>query len=185
MSQTYLLPCSCGQNIRVGTAQAGGKVTCVCGQSLSVPTLRGLRQLVEAPPESRKRAAAPWGPVQRTLFAVGLLTAGVGIFLISIFSLQYTRIQHSQIGGKGLTVDRSAEVTSAMAGEIDKLTPAQALDMWTGEIKTEGLGEAHKPIWVAAKDKLAEYTRWLKLGGALVAGGLVLSLATLFVKRRS
>jgi hypothetical protein len=71
-----------------------------------------------------------------------------------------------------------------MAGEIDKLTPVQALEMWTTEIKTEGLGQAQKPIWVAAKEKLAEYLRWMKIGGTVLAVGVLLSIGTVLVGRR-
>ena len=51
MSEQFLLPCSCGQKVRVGNAQAGAGVRCVCGKSLTVPTLRGLRELESAPPD--------------------------------------------------------------------------------------------------------------------------------------
>jgi hypothetical protein len=185
MSQSYLLPCSCGQHVRVASAQAGGQVTCACGQHLSVPTLRGLRQLALAPPEIQGPAAGSWGKAHGVLFASGLLIAGVGVFLISTYLFRYAQIRYAQVGGKGLTVDRSAEVTTAMAGEIDKLTPVQALDLWKTEVLTEGLGQAQKPLWIAAKERLAEYARWMKIGGIVLAAGVLLSVVTLFVGRRA
>src|SRR4051812_15575201 len=124
MSQQFLLPCSCGQKVRVANAQAGGQVGCVCGKSLNVPTLRGIRQLEPAPVEAQGKAAPTWSRVHGALFACGLLLAGVGLFLVSTYLWRY-----AQIGAAQLAVDHSAEVTSAMAGQIDKLTPVQALEM--------------------------------------------------------
>jgi hypothetical protein len=180
MSQQYLLPCSCGQKVRVANAQAGEQVTCVCGKSLSVPTLRGLRQLELAPLEAEGKAKPGWSRVHGAIFAGGLLLAGVGIALISYYLFRY-----AQLGGTELAVDRSADVVSGMSAQIDQLSPVQALEMWTGEILTEGLGEAHKPYWVAAKDKLDEYVWWMKVGGAALAAGALLSVGTLFVGRPS
>src|SRR5262245_42232670 len=45
-SMTYLLPCpSCGSKLPVETGQAGQMLRCGCGQSVEVPTVRGLREL--------------------------------------------------------------------------------------------------------------------------------------------
>ena len=159
-------------------------MTCACGQRLSVPTLRGLRQLSLAPPESPGRSVATWGRVHGVLFASGLLIASVGVFLVSTYLFRYAQIRYAQVGGKRLTVDRSAEVTTAMASEIDKLTPVRALDLWNTEVLTEGLGQAQKPLWIAAKERLAQYATWMKIGGAVLTAGLLLSITTLYIGRR-
>ena len=45
-----LLSCECGRQHRVAGSQAGQTVTCQCGKSLAVPTLRGLTALPPADP---------------------------------------------------------------------------------------------------------------------------------------
>jgi hypothetical protein len=45
MSQKYLLSCSCGKEVPIETAQAGGNVLCDCGLSLKVPTLLQIKKL--------------------------------------------------------------------------------------------------------------------------------------------
>jgi hypothetical protein len=81
----YLLPCSCGEQSVVSTAQAGGTVRCTCGAELHVPTMRGLRELE---PLERSTAAASragnWDDQHRVAFllALGALTClGVAIYL--------------------------------------------------------------------------------------------------------
>lgn len=68
----YLLPCTCGKQVKVVVAQAGLSVRCECGKELSVPSVRGMTKLervvVEEAPRSGKRSA--WGPRQ-SLFSLG------------------------------------------------------------------------------------------------------------------
>src|SRR5438067_13539894 len=101
----YLLPCSCGQKARVAAAQAGAQVTCVCGKSLSVPTLRGIRQLEIAPPEATAKSAGRWSPIHGALFASGLLIATIGVGFLAFFGLRYI-----QLGGHPITRDITNEV---------------------------------------------------------------------------
>src|SRR5262245_41381266 len=45
----YLLPCTCGQSVTVTEGSAGAQVKCVCGRTLTVPSLGGLRELAGEP----------------------------------------------------------------------------------------------------------------------------------------
>lgn len=66
----YLLSCSCGGRVGVGSGQAGGSVRCgACGQSLQVPKLRDLSQLPVEVSETAQRRRR-WTP------AHGLMLAG-------------------------------------------------------------------------------------------------------------
>ncbi len=68
----YYLPCSCGKKIEVDAGQAGLSVRCQCGADLTVPTMRGLKQLepVEAPSEvvAAETQQANWGARQGVVF---------------------------------------------------------------------------------------------------------------------
>src|SRR5688572_16997649 len=100
MSDQYLLPCSCGQTVRVGRAQAGQGVACACGKQLTVPTLRGLRELEPAAPEGSAPGQAAWGPVRGAVFSSGLVIALLA-FLFSAYQLW------SYAAASALTTDRS------------------------------------------------------------------------------
>jgi hypothetical protein len=177
MTQHYLLPCSCGQKVRIAASQAGGRVACACGKSLDVPTMRGVRQLEPAPAETKVRAQASWSRAHGATFAGGLLIAGVGVVLIAIYLLQYARVV-------GHTRDFSPEVLAAEAAHIDKLTPLELLSEWS-EVLEHGLGEPSAPPWVTAQKMIAGYRAWMIGGASAIAAGLLLSVATLFVGRRS
>lgn len=47
MSRHYLLPCSCGKSVSIEVSQAGQEVKCVCGETLSVPSLLQIKKLPE------------------------------------------------------------------------------------------------------------------------------------------
>src|SRR5437764_1041958 len=123
MNERYLLSCECGQTTPVTIAQAGRELGCVCGKVLHVPTMRGIRQLPPAPQAAGTRRPATWSPVQGGMFAGGLVIATVSLLMIG-----YCLFHYAAIGG--LTIDRTADVTSAMTKDIDKLSPVAALDVW-------------------------------------------------------
>jgi hypothetical protein len=176
MTQHFLLPCSCGQRVRVAASQAGGRVACVCGKSLDVPTMRGVRQLEPAPAESKVAARPAWSPVHGAAFAAGLAMAGIGLVLIAFYLLQYARVV-------GHTRDFSPEVLAAEAAHIDRLTPLELLSEWS-EVLEHGLGEPSAPPWVTAQKMITGYRAWIIGGATALAAGLVLSVTTLFVGRK-
>src|SRR5262245_32317227 len=92
MTQQYLLPCACGQLVRVGNAQAGGQVLCACGKSLAVPTLRGLRQLEAAPPEIAKKLPLRWSPIHGASFALALVIAIAGAAAAAYHLFYYSHL---------------------------------------------------------------------------------------------
>jgi len=55
----YLVPCVCGREHEVDAGQAGDRLTCDCGATVTVPTLRQLRQM----PTVREQSAAETGPI--------------------------------------------------------------------------------------------------------------------------
>src|SRR5205823_12538424 len=139
----YLLPCSCGQTTQVAVAQAGNEVVCSCGKRLHVPTMRGIRQLELAPSEASGRPAPGWSRIHGAIFAAGLVAAVIGVAITGFCFLQYARIRFSHWGD--LSKDRTADVNKAMAADIDRLTPVETLELWTEEIRKEGLGEPEAP----------------------------------------
>jgi len=175
MSQHYLLPCSCGQKLRVAAAQAGGQVSCACGQSLTVPTLRGLRALEPAAVEANSKAAPGWSITHGVFFSSGLVLIVVGIALIAFNLNRYRQFA-------GFTVDHTDTVVAAHTAEIDRLSAVQLFDEWSN-VLSQGLGEKSTPPWEAAKQFVAANLFWMKAGGGAVTLGLLMSLLSLFVAR--
>lgn len=177
MSQHYLLPCSCGQKLRVAPAQAGGQVTCGCGQNLTVPTLRGLRELPIAPPEAVVKPAPGWSTTHGIFFSGGIVLAIAGIALIAFHVLRYSQFV-------GSTVDFSDDVVAAHTAEVDQMSPVQLLEEWT-KVSSEGLGEKMTPPWEIAKQMIAANLFWIKAGGAAIILGILMTVLSLFVGRPS
>ena len=72
---SYLLSCSCGQQIRVSSVQAGETVRCACGLPLPVPSMRELRSLPPAndEPGGKRRKAIAWEDRHRVAFLLVLV----------------------------------------------------------------------------------------------------------------
>jgi hypothetical protein len=176
MSAQYWLPCSCGQKVRVAIAQAGGDVGCACGKRLAVPTLRGIRQL-EPAAETPVKTGPTWSRVHGAVFASGLVLISLGIALAAFNGYRYFQL-------RGYAVDRSAEVVEEYSGQLDKISPTEALDLWRKEILEEGLGEPHSPPWVTAKAHLERYSQRIGIGAGAIAIGLLAVISSLFIGRR-
>jgi hypothetical protein len=138
--------------------------------------MRGIRQL-EAAAEAPVRAAPAWSRVHGAAFATGLLLVTLGIALVAFNGYRY--VQFSDFA-----VDRSAEVIEEYAGQLDKISPVEALELWKTEVLEEGLGEPHQPPWVTAKAHLKAHSRQIAVGVGAVVVGLIAVLSSLFIGRK-
>jgi len=170
----YLLPCACGQKLRVAPAQAGGQVSCGCGQSLTVPTLRGLKALEPAPDKPLSPTAPGWSAIHGLVFSLSLVVAAAGLVTAAYYLWLYSAVQQH-------TVDYT-EQWIAESAPVDTLTPVQALQVWKDNVES-GLHQELTPSWVAARAAAAHYLFWVKVGGCLLAGGLLPAIATLYIGR--
>jgi len=157
---TYLLSCSCGEQVPVEVGQAGGKVTCRCGTQLDVPALRQLRHLPQV-----KVAEAPsgrgWGARQGIIAASAIVVAAALAW--SLWSWK-TDPAHA--------VFDSAQRMSAVEEQLK--TPAGAWDSWVEFYKP--LAEHGFPLFQASniaqiEQQLAE-RRFLR--------GMLWSVAAIF-----
>ena len=188
MPQQFLLPCSCGQKVRVSNAQAGGEVYCVCGKSLSVPTLRGLRQLEPAPAERVAKRELRWTPTHGAIFAGALLVATASVAILGFHLFQYAQfVGWFRPDHFDFTVDRSKEMVQGASAQIDEelraLTPDQALAEFR-KTEAEGLGEKQALPWVELKKQAAGHLQWVQWGGAALALSILAAITTLYVGRR-
>jgi hypothetical protein len=178
MAELYLLPCECGQKVRVGRAQAGQSVACTCGKSLSVPTLRGLGVLEAAPAEVKPEAAGrTWSPWQGAAFSGGLAVAAVALFLCALNGWYLLNVQ-------AFSEDKSEIVIGNATLELDDYPAERLLDEWH-ELQAEGLGHFHTPIWIQAQESAKVY-RWRSIafgGTGFVA--LLIAFGALLIGRRA
>lgn len=128
----YLLPCSCGQRLKVSTAQAGQPIRCACGNELTVPTLRGLRELEvdEGPTKARDRSQRTWDNRHRAAFV--LIVAALGCFLAAgYFLLQVpvlNEVASDEVVANWLDTGTPADVL-AIYNDLKKGLPATEIDM--------------------------------------------------------
>jgi len=178
MADAYLLPCGCGKKTRVGKAQAGQVVACECGKTLSVPTLRGLRNLELAPvsKESGPAARPTWGPWRGASFSGGLALAAVALILSGL-NLSY------YYGAKFYSDDPSEQIIGAASDQLNKLVAVELLEEWNNAVK-DGLGPVHTPFWIAAQESAKIY-RWRSIAFACLSlVGLATAITAAFFGRR-
>jgi hypothetical protein len=173
----YFLSCTCGQKVRVETAQAGGQVACACGRSLTVPTLRGLRALEEAPLDAvaRQRAAGRrWSPLQGGLFSVGLLVMVISLGVLAFNAWQYLQATDH-------TRDPSSDINEIDSQVIDTIPPADALDEFY-RLRSEGLGQPAVMPWVQWQNFAAERRTLMIVAGIAAALGLLAIVVSLIMR---
>jgi hypothetical protein len=86
LATAYLLPCPCGRKIAIEPRQAGETIGCVCGASITAPTMREIRALPPADRmEGENKGSAAWG-VPQGLILLGscilVLVAGWTAFMV-------------------------------------------------------------------------------------------------------
>ena len=183
---SYLLPCSCGKSIPIDTSQAGQEVRCSCGQSQEVPTLRGIRQLLQAEQAvtQQHRVKKPWSNKRTIWFAVGLTTIAVGISGMLIVGVEISKVFNP---GDGIRLPTKKEMKSyeeEISGKmISRMTPEETYAQFS-QTKEMGLGEQVETLFLREHgkiDRLRAYLWKLWLPFALV--GLLTTVIAAFWPR--
>jgi hypothetical protein len=162
--------------VRVEPAQAGESITCACGKKLIVPTLRGLRQLENAPPDesqSRRSAGRAWSPIRGALFSSGLV-----VLVGSLLFLGYTYLQFSQ--ASEFTTDRTPDINVMEGAQIEGMDLLQSLEAFYS-MREEGLGEAVEPFWITAQKIVSEKRNLMIAAVGAAVAGLVAMIASLVI----
>ena len=165
MATQYLLPCSCGQAVRVNIHQAGETIVCQCGKTLQVPSMRKLRELKPAPPEeSVGKAARHWSKREGIIFAAGLLVVFVGLGIAGYF----------QLGRLTLNTEESRyDNLDESLRRIDDMNVAELWDTWIG-VRRLGMGPYSPPQFIVNRHVSG---RWL----TIIWGGLGLALIGMLI----
>ena len=97
MSQKYLLSCTCGKDVPIETAQAGGNVLCDCGLSLKVPTLLQIKKLpfadgnsVQSPALTGTSSVSPAKAPAKAQINLAMLLIGLVLTIAAVLYCVYT-----------------------------------------------------------------------------------------------
>ncbi len=184
-SMNYLLSCHCGRNTIVTRSQAGQVVLCACGNKLSVPTLRGLKELPPADALNVYRSSSTTLQAAESAWKGwrGILVSLLAtIFVCSIGYGAWNLFQR-------LRVDTSyTEEVERQAGRelIDKMD-LHALNDTFYQFTKVGVGEKSLPPFKFIQDyaQQCEQAIYYSMGVAAVAalGATVLMMASLVGSR--
>ncbi len=169
MATSYLLPCSCGQKVRVEVGQAGGSARCTCGAQLDVPAMRQIRDLEEAPSDDRRpdAPADSWSPRKGAILlglVIAAVSAGAGVY---------------QWATQPVPVVNDLETSLAtIADQTATLSPAATWNLWRYYILERGLVAQPNPHAMPIATMLAADRRQ-SYRVVLVIGGLGLCLSVL------
>jgi hypothetical protein len=91
LSMAFLLPCpQCDRKLVVTTGQAGGQVRCECGTAVDVPTVRGLRALVEV--EESTAQPKSWSTRHSVVF-LGAVIVVAGLALTAFLHVRADQVR--------------------------------------------------------------------------------------------
>ncbi|TWT46447.1 hypothetical protein [Botrimarina hoheduenensis] len=164
MSVAYLLPCPCGQSLRINVSQAGGVVTCDCGASVVVPRLRELRNLPEV--ESIEERPSAWGAAQ------GVLAIGAILAALLLAAAGWLNANEPPAPPQ---VDTAGYLKSVSVG-VEGLSPAQSYDLWLQRyqpLASLGFVDDLQPQIDLAQQAIALHRTYRNV--ALIAAGLALA----------
>lgn len=176
MSVKYLLPCACGAKTPLEAGQAGQRVLCACGATLTAPTMRGLAQLEKLtaadPPPRRGRQ---WSRSQGILFSGGAIVAILGLVLAAYFGVVYSTAESRMAEIRG-HYQHAMEDT-----RFDDLSPSELLEAWK-MFQAVGLPETETAEW-RELNRLSEHmVTAIGVALAVALAGILASASALFLR---
>ncbi len=159
----YLLTCECGREHTVTRSQAGQVIPCVCGQSIRVPTLRGLSKLPLAPDPSAsagtstsRSAWAGWrGPTLSLTTAIFMIATAACLW----FSLQRYMIDTSY----------TTETEIAAGNELFDVYAPEELSLVWNDYEKFGLGRKTRPQFYLWERYAKQRQRYAVTSGSIAA----------------
>jgi hypothetical protein len=161
MATKYLLPCPCGKKLPLEISQAGQSVTCDCGTTHVVPTMRELRQLEVAEPDAAPRGQRPtWGMGRGISFSVAVVVMIASLTFTAFVLFLYLRLPDVGTVEDEIRASRQA---------YEELTADQMFQLWQ-VFRDQGLGpqQTHPSLFF---ERSANQMWWTMLASGLV--GLV------------
>ena len=152
----YLLPCpQCDRKLPVTTGQAGGQVRCDCGAAIDVPTVRGLRELVEVHEATAQRQA--WSTRSSVVFWGAVIALG-GLALAGFLHVRAVQVRPH----------------GSFADDIRTMSPRDTWDLWSSFLR-HGIGwnRNQGPEQLKAIKDYEELKRWEWIALGLAGAGVL------------
>jgi hypothetical protein len=127
MATLYLLKCSCGRSHRVQARQAGQSLDCSCGETIEVPTIRGLQKLKQVG-AVHSETSPGWGRREGLVFLGGIVCLA-GIVASAVLQGRKARLLEENAVVPFEQYDGLEERIHAQA---ERLSPAEAWSAWRG-----------------------------------------------------
>ena len=173
MPASYYLDCQCGKRLTVEPRQAGSQLTCDCGATLEVPTLRGLQSLPRA--EDRPEQTAAVWTVRQAVATAGVLLALMLFSMGCWYWWQERQFQNYRAGLEDKTQLVEAMNTD-VAKHLEEATPLQAWRYWEYQFKpssSSGFADltagARENVDSAIRVKKIERWSWWGAAAAVLA----------------
>jgi hypothetical protein len=165
----YLLPCTqCDRKLTVDTSQAGEQIQCVCGASVEVPSLRGIRELEASQTVPGGPTPRGWDVRRGVVFAVGAVIAFGGIVAVLFAGLGRLN---------AMPGERPKEDLGPVFESIDAMGPAETLETWT-YVREQGLGPYRMSGYARVREVERQLGRIMVVGlGVIVLGVLIIAAA--------
>jgi hypothetical protein len=149
----------------VANSQAGEAISCACGQTVDVPTLRELRTLPTADASAPGTRPA-WSVARGALFVAGALMIASAALAVWQIAPRRARLEVSQPTFAELEFD------------VQTLSPLQAWDAWE-HFRAQKLEYRATPKFIEERAKYRELSYYLYAAVAAGAIGLLLMAASL------
>ena len=169
MPQRYQFPCpSCSKVLLITTSQAGETLTCSCGATVDVPTLREIRQLDTAADEAPTQRPAAWNPTLKALFVAGMLMLAFG-------ALGHWRVEPQR---SVLVTDRP-KIQEVSDEDLENLPLMRAWSIWEAYRDVSLESREITPMFLANRAKHRELSLYLYFFWGLGGVGIILIVASL------
>jgi hypothetical protein len=175
MNSHFLLPCECGQTIPIQLSQAGQSIQCGCGRTLSVPNMRGIRQLQTADAiPTKSPSTRTWNPTRGLIFGIGAISILIGCIVIGYNYPSYRYASAYRPSEDDLQQSLKA---------IDDSPPEDLWKMWHDASK-HGMGDHESSFFVGARRATRRFQRFVITGAVLLGLGVICVTAPLVIPNR-
>jgi hypothetical protein len=176
MATIYLLPCTCGETLRIDANQAGLDVPCRCGKVVKAPTLRGLSQLERVEDAAAAKPLPEWGTRHR-LALIGSLIVVCGLTIAGWY--WFTTPPYDP----KISID--PRIPKRVEAEVAAMPAEKLIETWE-KLAQEKLDRSEPPDVVEYRRMVLRRRGFMYAGLAVVAiGGLVLASAFILDKPKT
>jgi hypothetical protein len=166
----YLVPCDCGREHAVDAGQAGDRLACDCGATVTVPALRKLRELPVAREQSPAESGPIWG-MRQAAMTVCLLAATACLIVAGASWYSERPVPTIDPAKYATSVDRL----------VSQMTPLHGWQRWVDTyqpLATRGF-DVYKHPATDAMQRVLDWHHWIERIGLALAAVCVVAAVVL------